>query len=91
MKYNHLKQLEIKNGRLGYCNKNGSKIIARQHLKRTFIRNGAAYFFSRKTILNYKKILPKKTYYKIITDKLINIDNKEDLRSAQKYLSSSNS
>ena len=91
LKYNPLKQLEIKNERLSYCNKNGSKIIARQQLKRTFIRNGAAYFFSRKTILNYKKILPKKTYYKIITDKLINIDNKEDLKSAQKYLSSSNS
>ena len=45
--------------------KKGSTFTNRQSLKDYFIRNGIAYFFSRKSIMKYKKILPKKSGFKL--------------------------
>ena len=58
-KFNPIKQLIIKNKKLKYFSPDGHKFKSRQLLGKTYIRNGVGYFFSRKTILKYKKILPK--------------------------------
>jgi CMP-N,N'-diacetyllegionaminic acid synthase len=84
-KYNYLKQLKIKNDRLSLCNKNGFKIVARQELDDTFIRNGAVYTFSRNTVMK-KNLIPKKTSYILLKSKQISIDNKTDLKLARTLL-----
>lgn len=87
-KYHPDKQLTIINNKLKFFSKIGKRIIARQQLKNTFIRNGAAYVFSRKAILA-EKILPKKSGYIIIKDEMISIDAKQDLKRAETIISSS--
>lgn len=84
-KYNYLKQLKIKNDRLSLCNKNGFKIVARQELDDTFIRNGTVYAFSRNTVMK-KNLIPKKTSYILLKSKQISIDNKTDLKLARTLL-----
>jgi CMP-N,N'-diacetyllegionaminic acid synthase len=84
-KYNYLKQLKIKNYRLSLCNKNGSKIVARQELNDTYIRNGAAYAFSRNAVMK-KNLIPKKTGFILLKSKQISIDNKIDLKLARTVL-----
>ena len=65
-KFNPIKQLIIKKNQLKYYSKNGDKFKSRQLLENTYIRNGVAYFYSRKTILKFKKILPKNSMYYLI-------------------------
>ena len=66
--------------------RNGSKFISRQLLENCYIRNGVAYFISKKSILEKNTILPKKTGYVVIKDKLVNIDAINELKEARKYL-----
>lgn len=84
-KYNYLKQLKIEKDRLLLCNSNGFKIIARQELDDTFIRNGAVYAFSRNAVMK-KNLIPKKTSYILLKSKQISIDNKTDLKLARTLL-----
>lgn len=84
-KYHYLKQLKIKNDRLSLCNKNGFKIVARQELGDTFIRNGAVYAFSRNAVMK-KNLIPKKTSYILLKSKQISIDNKIDIKLARTIL-----
>lgn len=83
-KFNPMKQLIIKNKKLKYYSKNGHKFKSRQLLESTFIRNGIAYFYSRKSILTFKKILPKNSTYYLIKDKYVNIDTKDELNLARR-------
>ncbi len=83
-KFNPIKQLIFKNDKLKYFSKDGPKFKSRQLLKNTYIRNGVAYFYSRKTILNYKKVLPNNSLYYEIKNKYVNIDNTVDLNLARK-------
>jgi CMP-N,N'-diacetyllegionaminic acid synthase len=84
-KYHADKQLTINKGQLNFFSNNGQNIIARQQLKNTYYRNGAAYVFSRKAVLK-KEILPKKSGYIIIKDKMISIDTKQDLIKVKKII-----
>lgn len=86
-KFNPIKVLNIKNEKLRYYTKLGSTFVNRQKLDDSYIRNGIAYFFSRKSILKIKKILPPKTGFLVIKKKIINIDTIQDLKQAQKLLS----
>ena len=85
-KFNPIKLLKIKKNRLLYYSKIGQKFIGRQLLDQYYIRNGIAYFFTRKSIINFNTILPKKSSYLIIHRKIVNIDNLQDLKNAQKVL-----
>lgn len=86
LKYHPLKQLKIKKDKLEFFEDSGKKIISRQQLKNTFIRNGAVYAFTKKIILNDKKILNRKTGFFIIKEKQISIDDYNDLREARKLI-----
>ena len=85
-KFYPIKILKVKKNLLCYNDNKGSNFISRQLLKNYYIRNGVAYFISRKSILEKNTILPKKTGYVVIKDKLVNIDNLNELKEARKYL-----
>ena len=61
----------------------GKKIVARQQLNDTFIRNGIFYFFSVKELLKQKTIYLKKTLFYQINYDYINIDTFEDLKNSK--------
>ncbi len=84
-KYHPFKQLIIKNNKLNFFDKNkGKKIIARQQLNNTFIRNGAVYAFTRSSILK-NDALPDNSGF-IETEELISIDNLVDLKKVEKLI-----
>jgi CMP-N-acetylneuraminic acid synthetase len=85
-KFNPLKQLVINGNFLTYFSNEGRKIIARQQLGHTFIRNGQCYIFSRKSLLIYNTIFPDNTGF-LITPNYPNIDNLDDFNMAEKYFS----
>ena len=81
-KYNPLKQLKISEEKIKLFDNRGTKIIARQQLEKTYIRNGQCYCFTRKSILEYKTIFPEKNGY-LITPSYPNIDTTEDFKLAE--------
>ncbi len=85
-KYHPIKILNTDKENLTYHHKDGPKFVNRQGLNKIFIRNGIAYFFSTKTILRYKNILPRKSGYLIINRKIVNIDTPQDLLIARKLI-----
>jgi len=87
-KFDPIKLLQINKNNLRYYSKKGSKFTSRQLLKQYFIRNGVAYFFTRKAILKYNTILPKNCGYILIKRKLINIDNLAEFNEAKEILES---
>ena len=85
-KYHPDKQLIPFKNKIKFFSKNGNKIVARQQLNKTYYRNGAAYVFSRNAVLK-EEILPKKSGYIIVKDKLISIDTIQDLNKVKKIIS----
>ena len=91
LKYHPLKQLKIEteNGMGTLFNCEGEKIIARQQLSPTFVRNGACYVFSRSCIIEQRSIYGKKMkLYEVVTPQ-VSIDTIEDLDLAQQLLNRS--
>ena len=86
-KFNPVKQLIIKNKKLKYFSPDGHKFKSRQLLGKTYIRNGVGYFFSRKTILKYKKILPNNSLHYEIKNTYVNIDTIDELKFAERFFS----
>lgn len=85
-KFNPIKILKVNRKKLEYFSSKGATFKSRQLLKEYFIRNGIAYFFSRKSVMKYKKILPKNSGFIEITRKISNIDSIEDFVEAKKIL-----
>ena len=86
IKFHPFKQLTISQNHLKYHDQlNAKKIIARQQLKKTYIRNGICYIFSRKIIKN-KKIINHNSGYEIINHQYVNIDTLEDIKLANKLV-----
>lgn len=84
LKFNPLKQLNIKNNQLFHFIKQGEKIKNRQELKNTYIRNGVCYAIKRSSLVKYKSLMGKKCIPNIIKNKTSNIDSIKDLKEAQK-------
>lgn len=82
-KYHPLKQLKFINNKLDYYDSQGLKIIARQQLEKVYHRNGAAYAIARECLLKKRSIKGKNTSAVVITEPLVNIDTKGDLRWAE--------
>ena len=83
-KFNPMKQLILNKDKLKYFSSDGHKFKSRQLLKNTYIRNGVAHFYSRKTILKYKKVLPSDSLYYEIKNNYVNIDTMDELNLARK-------
>lgn len=87
LKFHPLKQLRVDhNGLLDFFLEEGSNIIARQHLKPVYHRNGIAYAFTRDCLLEQKTIKGKRTGTIVINEKVPNIDTLEDLNGAEKFM-----
>ncbi len=80
-KYHPLKSLVVDLGNLRFFDTRGKKIVARQQLKHSFIRNGIAYVFTRDCLLKQKTILGKKSSALVIHKKTVNVDTLEDLKN----------
>lgn len=86
-KYHPLKSL-LKNpdGTASIYLPEGAKVVSRQQLNQTYIRNGACYAINPK-ILCTKKLLINSNQTKIIeTEKLVSIDSKSELNYCEKIL-----
>ena len=73
------KQLIIKKNKLHFFSINGSKIIARQQLVKTYQRNGVFYIVNRNLLMR-NSLINSNTGFYIINDKIVNIDTMEDLK-----------
>jgi len=82
-KYHPLKQLTMEGDELRLYNPEGSRIIARQQLECLYYRNGAAYAFTRKCLLEDRNIMPGRCSAVIIEDPLISIDTEFDIQLAE--------
>ena len=86
-KFHPYKQLLVDGDKLNYFDEdNGTKIIARQQLGSSYIRNGVFYVFKKKFLLKHKSIYGPKTSYIKITQPTINIDSMEDIKSFEEIL-----
>ena len=82
-----LKQMVIKDNRVGYYDDAGKDIIARQQLTPVYHRNGVAYAIMRKCLVEQKTIIGANASAVIIDEPLVNIDTKHDLMIAQFLMS----
>lgn len=81
---NHpLKQLTVNDGRLGYYDESGKKIIARQQLTPVYHRNGVAYAIRRNCLLEQKSISGERTGALVLEGDLVSIDTLWDLALAE--------
>ncbi len=83
VKFHPLKQLRLEAGELRYVQDEGKKIIARQQLAETYIRNGACYLWRRSALIERQEILPALSFPLVVRERLVNIDTLEDLRLAE--------
>ena len=63
--------------------KSGEKVVARQQLDNTYIRNGLFYIFKIKKLIEKKSIYLNKSKISITNYHVINIDNHIDLKNAK--------
>ena len=85
-KFHPIKILITKKNRLKYFSSEGHNFVNRQSLKDNFIRNGIAYFFTRKSIINLKQILPLNSGFVETTREIANIDSFQDFQKAKRLL-----
>ena len=85
-KFHPLKQFYLKDELALFFLRNSSKIVARQQLKKSFIRNGIFYIYKPKFLLNTRKHFSKKTGFLIIDKPYFNIDTIGDIEELKKYL-----
>ena len=85
------KQLKINNvGYLDFYTTKGSKIIARQELDNSYIKNGLGYAVNRETLIEKASLLGKKSGFVIHKGPIINIDTEEDLLHAENLINKIN-
>ena len=86
-KFHPDKQLKItKKGLLNYFTSNGEKIIARQQLNDSYIRNGVAYAITRKCLVEKQTLMGTKCGCVILDGPIVNIDTIEELKFAKKFI-----
>jgi len=86
-KFHPLKILEKnKHNFFDFYHKKGSKIIARQQLSDTYIRNGCFYIFTCDSLKKYKSTYGGKNKLYEIKSKSINIDDINDFNKFKKYI-----
>ncbi len=86
-KFHPLKQLQpTADGGMKLWDEAGKKIIARQQLGESFIRNGAVYAFTRDCLLKQRSIYGKSMGYVLIEEPLANIDTLADFEKAEALL-----
>ena len=88
-KYHPYKQFELINNRLKPFSNIAKKIIARQQLNTSYIRNGVVYIFSRKFALTSNSVFSKNSGFTVINEPFVNIDSVVDLVEFEHFLTDS--
>ena len=84
---NHpLKQLTIEAGELGYYDKDGAGIIARQQLRPLYQRNGIVYVISRECLLEHGNIKGERTGAYLVEEPSVSIDTVYDIELAEYFM-----
>ena len=87
LKYHPLKQLSIgENGALTLFDPRGRGIIARQQLRKTFIRNGAAYAITGECLLEQRTTLGENSGAVVIEEPMVSIDTLLDFAAVESVL-----
>ena len=73
----------LNNGVLGYFDKKGKKVFARQQLETFYARNGICYALTRDCVMLKRSIITEKTAPYIIDHYVVNIDDPIDLEWAE--------
>jgi CMP-N,N'-diacetyllegionaminic acid synthase len=74
------KQLTVKNGKLGYYDKRGKEVIARQQLQPVYHRNGIVYVIRRDTLIEKKSIMGINSGAYIVEGNHLSIDTEFDFK-----------
>ncbi len=85
-KYHPLKSMKLLNNKLTFFLKEGSKIIRRQQLSETYIRNGNSYVVNALFLKKKKKIISKNSGAIIVKSNQISIDTLQDIKSIKKFI-----
>lgn len=85
-KFHPHKQLKQRNGKINFFTKKGEKIIARQQLSKTYIRNGVVYAFKKNFFEKNKSIINNNTGSYLIKEPMISIDTIEDIKLVRKLI-----
>ena len=85
-KYHPYKQFELINNLLKPFSNIASRVIARQQLSKSYIRNGIVYIFSRSFALRSSSVFSKNSGYTIIDEPYVNIDTTDDLAKFENLL-----
>lgn len=88
LKYHPSKQLILDDGRLGYWDPDGDKVIARQQLAPVYHRNGAVYALTRECLLEQNTLLGRRSGAVIIEHPMVSIDTLEDFDRVEAELAS---
>jgi CMP-N-acetylneuraminic acid synthetase len=86
VKYHPLKQLVLRDGLLGLYDEAGRRIIARQQLGTSYIRNGAAYAMTRACLLEQRTILGARSGAVVIEEPMVSIDTLADFETVERIL-----
>ncbi len=75
-----LKQLTLdEEGRLGYYDRRGAEIIARQQLQPVYHRNGVAYAMTRSCLVEQRTIMGRKSGALVTAGEHVSIDTEADI------------
>lgn len=83
LKYHPLKQLSLRDGRMGYFDPRGAGIIARQQLEPVYHRNGVAYAMTRGCILDHGAIMGPSTGAVVVEGAHVSIDTLDDIAAVE--------
>jgi CMP-N-acetylneuraminic acid synthetase len=84
LKYHPLKQLRIEpSGALSLFDDRGRQVVARQQLEPVYHRNGVAYAFTRRCLLELATILPARTQAIVLDGTFVSIDTLEDFAEVE--------
>jgi CMP-N,N'-diacetyllegionaminic acid synthase len=84
--YHPLKQFEIAENRLKTFSIDSNKIIARQQLSKSYIRNGVFYVFKSNFLLESEYVFSDNTGFIIIDQPFVNIDSLSDIDAFNEFL-----
>lgn len=79
LKFHPEKALIVKNGNLQYFSPSGKKILARQQLQTTYIRNGLVYGITRNCLFRQTHLLGKRCSIIISKGHVLNIDDRQEV------------
>ena len=87
LKYHPFKQLTMSEaGQLRLVDPRGQGIIARQQLTPVYHRNGIAYAFTRRTILDYRTLLPERATALVLDGEFVSIDTIADFADVESVM-----